>query len=115
MRRQAHEAGALPLHIQVVSRLTNLTVDTIRAWEKRYAAVKPQRGPARQRLFTADDVARLVLLKEAVDSGSPISRVASLGTVELRAVVDTGRRVGDRDDATISRLLSKVRAFDAPH
>lgn len=114
MRRQAHEAGALPLHIQVVSRLTNLTVDTIRAWEKRYAAVKPKRGPARQRLFTADDVARLALLKEAVDGGAAISRVASLDTIELRAFVETGRRVGDLDDTTISRLLAKVRAFNAP-
>jgi DNA-binding transcriptional MerR regulator len=115
MRREAHEAGALPLHIQVVSRLTNLTVDTIRAWEKRYAAVKPKRGPAHQRLFSADDVARLALLKEAVDGGVPISRVASLDMMQLRAFVETGRRVGDLDDATISRLLARVRAFDAPH
>jgi MerR family transcriptional regulator, light-induced transcriptional regulator len=101
------------LHIQSVSRLTNLSVDTIRAWEKRYAAVNPSRGPAGQRLFSADDVARLVLLKEAVDSGEAISKVASLSTTDLRGFVRAEQLVGDADDAIISRLFHRVRMLDA--
>jgi DNA-binding transcriptional MerR regulator len=100
------------LHIQLVSRLTSLTVDTIRAWEKRYAAVNPKRGRARHRLFTADDVARLVLLKEAVDGGASISSIATLGTPELRSFVEGERYVGDIDDAAISRLYKDVCACD---
>jgi MerR family transcriptional regulator, light-induced transcriptional regulator len=100
------------LHIQSVARLTNLSVDTIRAWEKRYAAVSPTRGPARQRLFSSEDVARLVLLKEAVDSGESISKVASLSTSDLRSFVQAEHMVGDADDAVILRLLSRVRALD---
>ncbi len=109
LKEKDHRAS---LHIQSVSRLTNLSVDTIRAWEKRYAAVNPTRGPARQRLFSADDVARLVLLKEAVDSGESISKVASLSTSDLRCFVQAEHLVGDADDAIISRLLSRVRALD---
>jgi DNA-binding transcriptional MerR regulator len=101
------------LHIQSVSRLTNLTVDTIRAWEKRYGAVSPVRGPAGQRLFSADDIARLVLLKEAVDSGESISQVASLTTPQLRSFVQTEHLVGDVDDAVIARLFNRVRALES--
>jgi len=100
------------LHIQSVSRLTNLSVDTIRAWEKRYSAVKPKRGPTGQRRFSSDDVARLVLLKEAVDGGESISRVAALSTSRLRCLVQRERTVGDADDATILRLLRCVYTLD---
>lgn len=109
--RESDEQASL--HIQSVSRLTNLTVDTIRAWEKRYGAVSPVRGPAGQRLFSADDVARLVLLKEAVNSGESISQVAALTTSELRSFVRTEQLVGDVDDAVIARLFSRVRALDS--
>jgi DNA-binding transcriptional MerR regulator len=108
--REAEREAAL--HIQSVSRLTNLSVDTIRAWEKRYAAVKPTRGRAGQRLFSTDDVARLVLLKEAVNGGETISNIAALSTSQLRCVVGAGQLVGEVDDATIARLFRRVRAFD---
>ena len=105
--------GRACLHIQSVSRLTNLSVDTIRAWEKRYAAVIPSRGRAGQRLFSPDDVSRLVLLRQAVSSGESISRVAALSTPALRRLVQAEQLVGDADDAIISRLFGRVRAFDA--
>lgn len=101
------------LHIQSVSHLTNLSVDTIRAWEKRYGAVVPSRGPAGQRRFSADDIARLALLKEAVDGGESISKVASLSTTNLRCFVQHERSVGDADDAVIQRLLRCVYGLDA--
>jgi len=100
------------LHIQSVARLTNLSVDTIRAWEKRYAAVTPIRGRAGQRLFSSDDVARLVLLRLAVSGGETISRVASLSTPQLRVLVQAEQDVGNMDDAVIVRLLKRIRALD---
>jgi MerR family transcriptional regulator, light-induced transcriptional regulator len=102
------------LHIQSVARLTNLSVDTIRAWEKRYSAVVPVRGPSGQRRFSSDDVARLVLLKEAVAGGQSISRIASLPTQHLRVLVQNGQNVGDADDAVISRILPSIYAIDVP-
>lgn len=101
------------LHIQSVSRLTNLSIDTIRAWEKRYAAVRPHRGRTGQRLFSADDVARLLLLKQAIDRGRSISRVATLSTSDLRSLVEAERSERDAADALISRLFNRVRALDA--
>ena len=109
-RSEGHRA-ALPIHS--VSRLTNLSVDTIRAWEKRYGAVRPARAPGGQRLFSPDDIARLVLLKAAVEAGTSISHLATLGDVELQHVVHAEQRAGESDDAAIAKLLKRTRAMDA--
>jgi MerR family transcriptional regulator, light-induced transcriptional regulator len=101
----------LPIHS--VSHLTNLSVDTIRAWEKRYGAVRPARAAGGQRLFTPDDVARLVLLKAAIETGESISRIALRSDAELQSIVRAEHLNGDTDDAAIERLLHRVRAMDA--
>ena len=105
--------GRAGLPIQSVSHLTNLSVDTIRAWEKRYGAVRPARATGGQRLFTPEDIARLVLLKAAVEAGESISHLAALGDVELQRVVREDHRSGDSDDAAIAKLLKRTRAMDA--
>ena len=59
--------GLLPtLSIKTVAQMANLSIDTIRAWEKRYRAVVPQRAQGGRRQFSRDDVERLVLLREIV-------------------------------------------------
>ncbi|MGI9590525.1 MAG: MerR family transcriptional regulator, partial [Myxococcota bacterium] len=42
--------------IGAVSRLTGLTADTIRAWEKRHQAVEPFRSEGGTRLYRESDV-----------------------------------------------------------
>ncbi|HEY3674733.1 MAG TPA: MerR family transcriptional regulator [Candidatus Tumulicola sp.] len=95
-----------------VSRLTHLTADTIRAWEKRYAAVRPARRPGGQRLFSDDDVSRLTLLREAVGAGESISNIARLPTGALRELVRFDRQVGNDLDSPIEHLLRLVAAYD---
>jgi DNA-binding transcriptional MerR regulator len=68
-----------------VARLTGISADTLRVWERRYAAVTPQRSPSGGRLYDADDIARLRLIKQLVDSGDSIGTVASLGRAALEA------------------------------
>lgn len=70
------------------SRLTGLTPDTLRAWERRYRAVTPGRGH-RGRTYSEADVARLQLLKAVVDRGHAIGLVAALEDASLRRLLDT--------------------------
>lgn len=74
-------AGQYP--IRVVAKLTGISVDTLRAWERRYGAVTPARD-RRGRLYTDADLARLRLLSQAVAAGHGVSRVASLDDRALR-------------------------------
>jgi DNA-binding transcriptional MerR regulator/methylmalonyl-CoA mutase cobalamin-binding subunit len=81
--------------IRAVSRLTGLSVDTLRAWERRYNAIIPDRS-GRGRNYSEDDIRRLNLLREAVGQGHAIGQIASLSDKELR-------ELGDRSQALAAR------------
>ena len=76
--------------IRYVSQRTGLTSHVIRAWEKRYEAVVPQRSPKNRRLYSEDNVQRLQLLKKLTDSGHNISQVAQLDSKELMELAQRG-------------------------
>lgn len=46
-----------------------LTPDLLRAWEKRYGVVQPQRSPSGYRLYSEADIAQLEAMRELIDSG----------------------------------------------
>lgn len=69
--------------MRLVMKLTGLTSDTIRAWERRYRAIEPERTAGNTRQFSAEDVRRLTLLRELTSQGHAISAVAGLDTGEL--------------------------------
>lgn len=73
-----------PRHpIRVVSQRTGLTPATLRAWERRYGAVKPGRSDAGQRLYSDHDLERLTVLRRLTEAGRPISMVAALSEREV--------------------------------
>jgi MerR family transcriptional regulator, light-induced transcriptional regulator len=72
--------------IRAVSKLTGISIDTLRAWERRYQVVTPQRDE-RGRLYTEADVKRLRLLNAGVDNGHSIGRLAALSDEELQGLM----------------------------
>ena len=74
--------------MRVVARMSGLSADTIRAWERRYNAVVPERSAGNTRRFKASDVRRLVLLREATEQGHAISWVAQLPDDQLESLVE---------------------------
>lgn len=68
--------------IQMTSLLSGVSADCIRAWERRYGAIVPERDKGR-RIFDDRDVTRLLMLKELSSFGNPISSVAKLTDEEL--------------------------------
>lgn len=80
--------------IGAVSRLTGISPDALRIWERRYAAVEPHRSPSGGRLYSSEDVARLRLLKQLVDAGDAIGEVANLEMSTLQErLAETHRAV----------------------
>jgi MerR family transcriptional regulator, light-induced transcriptional regulator len=76
-----------PRHpIRVVMERTGLPLETLRAWERRYGAVRPQRTEGAQRRYTDADVERLRMLARVVAGGRSIGQVARLSTEELAAL-----------------------------
>jgi MerR family transcriptional regulator, light-induced transcriptional regulator len=109
--------GMFPMRI--VTRLTGLNPDTIRAWERRYGAIAPPRTEGNTRLFTNEDIERLILLREVVDLGHPIGQVGGLPTAALEQLRTLERSRGTQTRATDTLeplrndYLEAVGRFDA--
>lgn len=80
-------ANDLRHSIKVVARKTGLSPHLIRAWEKRYATINPERNDGNRRLYSTDEIERLALLKRATDAGHSIGDIAQLPTERLAMLV----------------------------
>lgn len=88
--------------IRYVSRQTGLSPHLIRAWEKRYRAVIPTRTDTNRRLYSDEDIEKLILLKQAVEAGNSIGQIASLERTELQSLTE---------NSDISLRPSKTRVY----
>ncbi len=77
------------LKIGAVARLTGLSAHNLRKWEERYGAVSPHRTGSGERLYTRDDVRRLVLIKRLSNAGVPIGEVAKSSLDELDQICES--------------------------
>ena len=77
-----HRSGA-------VARMLRMPVATLRVWERRYGLTQPALSPSGQRLYSADQVRRLVMLKQLTDLGHAIGSLAPLGMAQLQHVAST--------------------------
>ncbi len=108
------------LTIKMVARQTSLSAHVIRAWEKRYGAVKPVRSSNSRRVYSANDVARLNLLRRAVHAGHSIGQVANLPNARLTKLVreagvsSSAERISAPDaEQFIAAAIARIRQLDA--
>ena len=74
--------------IGAVSRITGIGSETLRAWERRYDAVEPIRTDSGDRMYSRDDITKLLLLKKLVDHGISIGTIARLDIGELKKLAE---------------------------
>ncbi len=79
-----------PRHpINFVSRRTGLSPYLIRAWERRYQAVVPERSGTNRRLYSDADVDRFKLMAQVIALGHSIGQIADLNDDRLREIIRT--------------------------
>src|SRR5687767_3141050 len=83
--------------IRIAARRSGLTAATVRAWERRYGAVRPARSGTERRLYSDADIERLLRLRELTDRGHAIGRIAQLTTDALGELLAAERALEDRD------------------
>ena len=76
-------------NIQVASQLSGVASATIRAWEKRYNAVVPERAENKHRLYSEKDIEKLALLYKLTELGQSIGKIAHLELTELKEIYST--------------------------
>ncbi|MBU8898777.1 transcriptional regulator [Corallococcus sp. H22C18031201] len=64
--------------IHIAAELSGVRVELIRAWERRYGILTPERTPSGYRVYTERDVALLKRLKQLTDEGVAISEAARM-------------------------------------
>lgn len=103
--------------IRIVSEVTGVNAITLRAWERRYGLIKPQRTPKGHRIYSEDDIHRIQQVVGLLHRGVPVSRVRGLldkqeppSETEIEAV--SGEDTGEQWENYRQRFLKIVRAFD---
>jgi len=69
----ANEAGLYP--IRTVATMTGIKPVTLRAWERRYGLLQPQRTPKGHRMYSRADIERIHTILDLLEEGIPISQV----------------------------------------
>ena len=96
--------------LRTVVRLTGLSPDLLRAWERRHGVVIPERTDGGTRRYRASDVERLRFVKAAVDAGHRIGRVANLSNEELQLLSAQGEEGSPNQ---LDEMLEAVENFDS--
>lgn len=113
----------IELPIQLAAKSAGLTAHVIRAWEKRYDAVSPDRTDSNRRLYSEEEVERLRLLGMLTRSGHRIGDIARLPTETLRAramsadIVGVSRAAAPQSEkagVAITAAIEAVRHMDTP-
>jgi DNA-binding transcriptional MerR regulator/methylmalonyl-CoA mutase cobalamin-binding subunit len=98
--------------IRAAARLTKLSIDTLRAWERRYRAVEPSRRKG-LRFYSEADIYRLRLLRAAVEHGYSIGQAARLSDEELSSLGERSisARTRTPGEIPIETILTAIDDF----
>ncbi len=107
--------------IQAAAERTGLSPHVIRAWERRYGAIKPERSAGKHRLYSEEEIERLAMLHRAVQNGHSIGKIAGLSAAKLSALIANlppttrsakGAADGEPNDEVRAAAITAVERFD---
>lgn len=91
-----------------VAKLTGLSKDVIRVWERRYGLVVPSRSSNRYREYSDEEVALLRFLKTQMEQGATIGALAAEGRDSLVARMHVATPVSAEEQKPHERLLDDL-------
>jgi DNA-binding transcriptional MerR regulator len=96
------------LPIRAMSSLTGVKPMTLRAWERRYGLIRPQRTPKGHRLYTHQHVERIRRVLTLIERGVPVGRVRDLLDADPLPAAETSGPWRDH----IERMAGAIARFD---
>ena len=102
------------LRIGELSRRTGVRADTLRAWERRYGLLRPERTEGGFRLYGSADEARVREMTERIEGGVSAAEAARLTVSSLPSAGAGAEAVAEGDPLTASAdaLRRVLEAFD---
>lgn len=102
------------LRIGEVAMRTGVTVATLRAWERRYALLEPERTNGGHRLYSERDVARVRQVSRLIEEGWSAAAAARHVRRNANApVLSTATADSDVIDAFVDRLRRAIDGLDS--
>lgn len=106
------------LNIAAVERDTGLSKDVLRMWERRYGFPVPERDSHGERVYPAEQVERLRLIKRLMDQGHRPGKLVATPVEELAALAPRHPRPARAEGETVDvagqeELLDLIKRHDA--
>lgn len=98
-------AGIAELRIGELARRTGVSVELLRAWEKRYGLLQPSRTSAGYRLYSAADEERVARMRRGLDEGLAAAEAA-------RAALDEPLVAATTLGESAAALRTALEAYD---
>jgi DNA-binding transcriptional MerR regulator len=105
-------AGTGPFRINIAAELCAVPATTLRAWERRYGVPVPRRTASAYRLYTTEDVAQIIRMREMVEKGVSPAQAARVVLGSPPAVADEHVPI-DGLELAQARILAATLRWDA--
>ena len=96
--------------INHVAKVTGISKEVLRVWEKRYRLLSPERGANRYRLYSEKDVELLLFLRKEMEQGQSIGELASLGKDGILTRIEESK-TNKPTSATKDQILEELERY----
>lgn len=100
------------LTIAKVAAETGIAKEVLRKWEVRYGFPIPARDDGGNRLYPADQVKRLIMIRRLIDRGIRPSQVVALDEQELLYLVEQTRENSEEAAASLNHVVDWLKTRD---
>lgn len=91
--------------IRDIEKLSGIKAHTIRIWEKRYNILEPDRTESNIRMYSDDELRRILNIAILNNSGVKISHIANLSDDELHQRIISLKNISGSDETFIDRMI----------
>lgn len=103
---------AAPYRMATIARLTAFSPQRLRAWERRYDLLRPERGPGGHRLYGRKDLRVLRSIRQLLDAGRSIGEINEIGRDELLGMALSSPVSSERVDAWTRGIVEAALGMD---
>lgn len=109
------QKGSTLLPINAAERETGISKELLRMWERRYQFPHPERDDQGDRVYPADQINKLRLIRRLIDSGFRPGKIVTLELNDLEALVASshGNQSSALPDNLEFELISALKSHEA--
>lgn len=96
------DKGGQTISATEFAELTGVSRERLRTWERRHGFPQPVRAGGGARRYRAEDVARVVAVRRAIENGIPIPVAIATSAIEMANQISDSARAALADDAPVA-------------